>query len=267
MLRRIAAVSSAALLILSACSGSDGDTGDTTTTTADTTATTVAAAPPGSTMAPFEPAPGTPPAELRSYTTTSVFRVDVPPMAINVASTGTHVDGSYQCATDLDMDDNALATTVVSTPDGLFVDAGSGFTEVPAESAANTTAGCPADPAFWTGFSLIDIPEDLPTEAVEVNGIPGRQVDLVSQPEVADRLGLVPELEGATYDEFTMTFAEDGDWLLAMHLLASLTPEAASEAFGVPPEESTEGATISMNFDIADPDDPDLTVETPATGG
>ncbi len=265
MLRRLAAVSSAALLILSACSGNDGadgDSGDTSTTTTLADGTTAPAGP-TTTLPPLEPAEGTPAAELRSFTTTSVFRVEMPPSIVNVESSGTHVDGSFSCSTDLDMDGNAMTTQVVSTPDGVFADAGGGFSEVPAESAANATAGCPADPAFWSGFTLMEIPEELPREPVEVNGIAAYQIDLVAYSEVASQLGLVPDVEGASYEELTMTFAEDGDWLVSMNVIANLTPDAASMAFGVPVTEAGEGATISMTLDVADPDDPDLTVETP----
>lgn len=229
-------------------------TTSTTTTDGDATSTT---------SVPGEAPVVAPTDVLSSFTGTSLIEVDFGTEAFVVDSFGTHVDGSYDCTTAVALAGAEFTARVISTPEGAWIDDGSGFVEAEPFAVVDATAGCPADPSFWSDFSFEAFPKEALGFPDEVNGVPAQRYDLLDFIEVSTELGLAPEIEGADYEEFSLWLADDGDWLARMVMRATLTDQAAADAFGLPIQPDADGATLLLTIDVTDADDPALEITTP----
>ncbi len=287
MARRFLALLLAMALFGAACGGDEDasatttDVPQTTTTAAATTTTSVATstnAPATTTTAPettttvAEDATagvdGAPTAALDRFASRTLIAFTAGELELSVETTGTRAGDSFDCRSDIALGGFTFTTRAVITPDGAWLDDGTGFREVSAldPDLANITSGCAADPAFWDGFSLKDFPPGLQGETEIVNGVAAQRLEIEELLDVATDLGFAPDIEGADFQQFTMWIAEwDPRWIAAMTMEALVDPELAAATFGELPFEVDEGvdATIVMEIEISQPDDPSLTVTTP----
>jgi len=121
---------------------------------------------------------------------------------------------------------------------------------------------CPAAPTFWEQFALPGGLQDLPSEVEDVNGIPARRIDLRDAVEGFSGLGMVPELEGVSFDTFTAWISDDG-YIVALDMAVAID-EAALAEMGIPAEIEMNGpGEMKMRFALADVDDPDLVIDLP----
>jgi hypothetical protein len=94
-----------------------------------------------------------------------------------------------------------------------------------------------------------------------INGIPAQRVELSEFLEALSSFG-VTDLEGIEFEEAVVWIADDGGWTIAFDMTFRMDPESAGEFFG-PGTALTEPAEMRMIVQIADPDDPTLTIELP----
>jgi hypothetical protein len=279
-MRRILTIIAVASLAAGACTNDSADTTsaappETTTAVAPETTTTeppetTTTAPPDTTTTTVgEPmytvVSGTPPGELDSFSATMEMAFDLGAIALGMRSDGVWTAAGFSCTTAMDMAGISVEQHVVATPYQVWVDTGFGFepSSLDDPDTAAAIEACPTSPLFWEALALPGGMPDRPFEADVVNGTPARRIDLGGDIDSFAGLGLVPELEGFTFDTFTAWLAEDGDYVLALEM--GLTVEAAAlEEMGVPAELGVDGVgQIAMRFELAEVNDPDLAIDLP----
>jgi hypothetical protein len=273
--RRRILVFAAVGVLAAGCSGDASETTTTTTaatttttstTTTGATTTTTTSAPPSTTGAvePLATTPGTPPAELDAYSATLEMSVDLGELAMDISTEGVWTSEAFSCTASTDMFGLGVEEHVVATSSQVWVDSGFGFqpSSLDDPNVASVIQSCPASPGFWERFALPAGLDSATSERDEVNGIPARRIDLQEAVEGFSGLGLVPGLEGITLDTFTAWISDDG-YLVALDMSATVD-EATLTDIGLPPELDVNGsAGMTMRFELADLNDPDLIVEIP----
>ncbi len=274
MRRRFIALAAMGLLA-AGCSGGASETTttaatttttSTTTTSATTTTTTTTPAPPSTNGAvePLATTPGTPPAELDAYSATMEMGFDLGELAMDISTEGVWTTDAFSCTASTDMFGLGVEEHVIATSSQVWVDSGFGYqpSSLDDPNVASVIQSCPASPGFWERFSLPAGLDSATSERDEVNGIPARRIDLQEAVEGFSGLGLVPGLEGITLDTFTAWISDEG-YLVALDMSATID-EAALADMGLPPEIDVNGsAGMTMRFELADLNDPDLMVEIP----
>ncbi len=282
-MRRLLATVAALSLLGAACSNNGSDTTQAappeTTTTATATTTTTAAATtttstttsvPDDTATTIGDEPiytvmaGTPQAELDSFTATMEMTFDLGELTVDMSTEGVWTPEAFSCSTTTNMFGLGIEQHVVATPYQAWVDTGFGFepSSLDDPDTASVVETCPAAPTFWEQFSLPGGISGLTSESDDVNGIPAQRIDLREAVEGFGGLGLVPALEGVSFDTFTTWISEDG-YVVALDMAVGID-EAALADTGIPPELELDGpGEMTMRFELADANDPDLVVDLP----
>jgi hypothetical protein len=210
----------------------------------------------------FPGEPGTP-TQLDSFTGTTELTFAAEGLEIDFVSEGTYVGTAFECRTTMDFGGFGITATGVGTPEMAWVDVGQGFVEVGAFDPDLETAisVCPANPMFWAGgsFALPGVEGEPDT----INGIPAQRVEFGEFLEALSSFG-VPDLEGMEFEDAVVWIADDGGWTVAIDMTFRIPPESAGDFFG-PGTALTEPAVMRMIVQIADPNDPTLTVELPTS--
>ncbi len=269
---RVVIAAAALSLILAACNGGAEDTTTTaapTTTQAAPTTTTTEPAPTSteeattttaSAVSAFPATPGTP-TQLDSYSGTTEMSFAAEGLSMDFVSEGTYVGDAFRCDTTMDVGGFAITAAGIATPETAWVDLGQGFVEVPIfDPDLDTAIGvCPANPLFWVdgAFAIGEVEGEPDT----INGIPAQRVELGELLDALSSFGFAA-LEGVEFQDAVVWIADDGAYVVAFDMSFSVAPESAGEIFG-PGFELTEPATMRMVMQIADPNDPTLTVELP----
>ncbi len=281
MRRLLPIIATAALLVAACTEGSTDTTAAAPTTTAETTTTapveTTTAVPQETTSTTtaettttvgepiYTVASGTPPAELDSFSATMDMDFDLGEVTIGMQSDGVWTSDGFSCTTAVDMAGLGIEQHAVATPYQLWLDTGFGFqvSSLLDPDAVAVIEACPTSPLFWEELGLPEGIEDLPWEADTVNGIPARRIDLTSEVDAFAGVGLIPEMEGLTFDTFTVWVSEDGSYALALDVAVTVDEETLEE-LGVPAEfELGDSGQIAMRFELADVNDPDLVIDLP----
>jgi hypothetical protein len=268
--RRLIAFAAMALLA-AACSGNASETTTTTSTTTTSTSTTTTTSTPTTTSGvpvvtpppePLATTPGTPPALFDTYSATMEIQIELGDLVVDMRSDGVWTTDAFSCTTSTDMFGLGIEEHVVVTSSQMWIDSGFGLQPAslddPDAMASLTT--CPSSPGFWE--ELIVPPEmDLTlSKPDEVNGIPARRINIGGAIGSARELGL-PGLEGITFDTLTAWVA-DGVFV-AFDTRATIDETLLSD-MGLPSElDVGERAGMTMRFELADLNDPDLTVAIP----
>jgi hypothetical protein len=260
-------------LAVAACSGTTDTTATTAATTAPTTTTaattTTAPAtttlPPTTTAAVVEPQafprePGTP-TELDSFSGTSDVTFSADDLELGMHSDGVYVGNAFRCDTAMDLGGFSFTLIAVGTPEATWLDDGTGFVEVSGldpdfDSAAGT---CPANPAFWNDGGFV--PPSAQGEPDTVNGIASQRLELSEF--LSSLAGFGFEMQGMTFEDATIWIADDGGWIVKVDMTFTIAADSAETFFG-PGFDIIEDAEMRMVVEIADPNDPSLTVDVPA---
>lgn len=256
-------------LIATACSATATTTSTTAPTTTTTTSTTSTSTTTTSTTtttmgeaAVFPGEPGTP-TQLDSFTGITELSFAAEGLEIDFVSEGTYVGTAFECRTMMDFGGFGITATGVATPETAWVDVGQGFVEVGVfdQDLQTAISVCPANPLFWAdgSFALPGIEGEPDT----INGIPAQRVEFGEFLEALSSFG-VPDLEGMEFEDAVVWIADDGGWVVAIDMTFRIPPESAGEFFG-PGTALTEAAVMQMIVQIADPNDPTLTVELPTS--
>jgi hypothetical protein len=183
---------------------------------------------------------------------------------LSVRSSGTYVDGDIDCRITTALGAFSVDTAVIIVGDDSYYDAGdgAGAIRVPSESTEVERALllCAGSEAFWADITG---GEELPGggSMQARNGLDVRQVELAGIVDQAGRLGLVaPGVDGLRFDELTFWVVEPGDWVSAVEMRADLDSETLNDITGA---DIPDGGSITVDLEIVDPDDPDLTVGAP----
>lgn len=208
----------------------------------------------------FPAEPGTP-TELDSFTGNTEMSFSAEGLDVAFVSNGTYVGNAFECETTMDFGGFGLTAVGVGTPETAWVDVGQGFTEVSIlDPDLDTAIGlCPANPLFWADGGFVF--PGMEGEPDTINGIPAQRIELG---EILDAMGAFgfAETEGMEFEEAVVWVADDGGYVVALDMSFSIAPDSAEVFFG-PGVELTEAATMRMLIQIANPDDPTLTVQVP----
>ncbi len=222
------------------------------------------------TVEPSEPSTGVSPSD---FLDTFRFTSD-----ISVSADGgivLNVEGAYQAPDRIACNISGGIGEVTFARDKLIVigddawlDTGSGWETTTASDpdVQSDLDLCPGSPGYWSDLDFI---EDLGALAggdqETVNDVPAVRYDVGGAFEGLSSLGLLPpDLEGVEIELFEVWLAEDGDWPVAMEMIASGDAEAWAEAMIIPASEAGTGeASLEMRIDISDVDDPSISVEPP----
>jgi hypothetical protein len=271
-------------VLLAACSGGTG--ASSTVGTVPTTQATVA-----STTAPSSPtttAPTTTSSTAAETTTTTTLPEVVAPSAaptvalgsfvwsfsttigaedaelLAVESTGTFVDGSFECEIVAGFGGFDFVTKLVVIEDTAYYDdgTGNGFTELDptAPEVTDNASLCAGAEVFWADITG---GEALPDggDREERNGIDTRRLDLTGIIDQAGALGLfTPGVEGVEFDQLDFWVAVPGEWITSIEMRASLDPEALE---GITGSTVVGDGEIRVNLDITRPGDDSLALTAP----
>lgn len=259
------------LIVLAACSG-DEATPTTAlpttvvTTTAPATTTTNTTTAPSTTRAITQP--GDPTGALDSFVAQMDILIDVPGSPIKLSGEGTYVKGSFACSSTADFAGLSFTTSGVSTPDGVWIDAGQGqgMVETTAEEAeaSGLLDSCPAAPVFWSDtVELAQATDAVKERTAEVrNGVQVERIDLTP---IIGQLGTLgafgaENLEGLTINEFVVWVSPDG-WI-AGYKMDALADATFLEGFGGQAA-GQDPVPFVVTIGISQPNDPDLEVLAP----
>lgn len=179
-------------------------------------------------------------------------------------STGTFVDGSFDCEIVAAFGGFDFVTRLVVIDDTAYYDAGTGDGIVEVDPTApevvDNLSLCAGSDVFWADITG---GEALPDggEREQRNNIDTRRLDLTGIIDQAGALGLfTPGVEGVAFDQLDFWVAVPGEWINSIEMRASLEPEALEDITG-----STVVGTgeIRVNLDITRPGDDSLSVTAP----
>jgi len=151
---------------------------------------------------------------------------------------------------------------VVVIGNDAWVDVGLGWTHTQANdpSAVENLELCPGSSLFWESLQL---PADLggiQGQPVTINGVAAVRLSLAGLAQSLPSLGIIPlGLEGATIHRFDIWVAQDGGWLVALALDASVYGELVGDSGGV------SGAAIRVRVDVTNPNDASIRVDPPTS--
>jgi hypothetical protein len=274
-------------VLLAACS-SDASTVSTVATAPTTVATaTVGTAAPSSTTTTVPPSTTSTSTAPTTTTTTTLPEVVAPRAAPTVAlgsfvwsfsttigaedaellaveSTGTFVDGSFDCEIVAGFGGFDFSTRLVVIEDRAYYDdgTGSGLTETDpmAPEVLENSSLCAGSTVFWADITG---GEALPDggEREERNDIATRRLDLTGIIDQAGALGLfTPGVEGVAFDQLDFWVAVPGEWINSIEMRASLEPEALGDITG---STVVGNGEIRVNLDITRPGDDSLALTAP----
>jgi hypothetical protein len=270
-------------VLLTACSGGTG-----TPATSSPAPTTVATAAPPTPPSSSTTTVATPTTSTASTTTTTTVAEVVAPRAaptvalgsfmwsftttigaedaelLAVESTGTFVDGSFDCEIVAGFGGFDFVTRLVVIDDTAYYDDGTGVgineVDPTAPEVVDNLSLCAGSDVFWADITG---GENLPDggDQEERNNIATRRLDLTGIIDQAGALGLfTPGVEGVAFDQLDFWVAVPGEWINSIEMRASLEPEALGDITG----STVVGAgEIRVNLDITRPGDDSLTVPTP----
>jgi hypothetical protein len=194
--------------------------------------------------------------------TTTIGAEDAELLAVE--STGTFVDGSFDCEIVAGFAGFDFVTRLVVIDDTAYYDDGTGVgineVDPTAPEVVDNLSLCAGSDVFWADITG---GENLPDggDQEERNNIATRRLDLTGIIDQAGALGLfTPGVEGVAFDQLDFWVAVPGEWINSIEMRASLEPEALGDITG----STVVGAgEIRVNLDITRPGDDSLTVPTP----
>ena len=183
---------------------------------------------------------------------------------IQMNSVGTFVGNAYKCETTIVFFGLAIGTTVVATPDSVWLDSGLGLEQTTPfnDDVDSATSICLANPEFWEGYEQLPFDGEPDT----INGIATQRVVLTDFLDILSALGIDLVSEGMELEEATAWFADPEGWLAGLDMTMIVDSAEISGAFGIPAE-GAEDARMSISMRIANPNDPNLIVPVPADDG
>ncbi len=183
---------------------------------------------------------------------------------LTVESTGTFVDGSFDCEIVAGFGGFDFATRLVVIEDRAYYDdgTGNGFAEVDpmAPEVVDNSSLCAGSTVFWADITG---GEELPDggDREERNDIDTRRLDLTGIIDQAGALGLfTPGVEGVAFDQLDFWVAVPGEWINSIEMRASLEPEALG---GITGSTVVGDGEIRVNLDITRPGDDSLALTAP----
>ncbi len=181
-----------------------------------------------------------------------------------VESTGTFVDGSFECEIVAGFGGFDFVTKLIVIEDTAYYDdgTGSGLTEIDpaAPEVIDNLSLCAGSDVFWADITG---GEALPDggERGERNNIDTRRLDLTGIIDQAGALGLfTPGVEGVVFDQLDFWVAVPGEWINAIEMRALLEAQALTDITGSTVEGDGE---IRVNLDITRPGDDSLALTAP----
>ncbi|MFW2383674.1 MAG: hypothetical protein ACN4GZ_18125 [Acidimicrobiales bacterium] len=263
---RRSALTLAATLVLTACSGGVGATVAPADEAPSTTSTTLAATSVESVESPqaaptFDTVPGTPPAEFDSFHATIAVSMDFDGAALEVTGEGVWDNGSFDCSVESGVGGFGFTQAIIATPETLWFDAGNGYEEsgLFAMGVQEAMSTCPTSPLFWTDFGTEDAGKITGEETVR-NGRPTIKTDITKLMGLGG-LGMVQGFEGATVNEMVMWVDVETNTAVAVladvELSAELLASQAGEDLG------TGSMKMVMEFGVDQINDSSLSVSTP----
>ena len=260
------ALTLAATLLLTACSGGVGTTVAPANEAPTTTSTTLAAKlvePGGANQAApaFDTVPGTPPAAFDSFHATIAVSMDFDGAALEITGEGIWDNGSFDCSVESGVGGFGFTQAIIATPETLWFDSGNGYEEsgLFAMGVQEAMATCPTSPLFWADFGTEDA-GTINGETTIRNGRPTIKTDITKLMGVGG-LGLVQGFEGATVNEMVMWVDVETNTAVAVladvELSAELLASQAGEGLG------TGSMKMVMEFGVDQINDPSLSVQIP----
>ena len=162
-----------------------------------------------------------------------------------VTGDGAWGNGSFECSLTMKLGGLALSQGVVSTPDGVWFDDGTGYrTSTLDGPAVDVLGSCPASPLFWEDF--VNAGLEPTGEEVAYSGRSAIKVDLATIIDYGGSLGVVPEIEDAVINAFDMWVDAETNAVLGLYADVALDSSAIAEVPG-----ATAGEPVAMTMDIS----------------
>lgn len=269
-------------LITAACSGAAEPTATSsaplTTTTAPPVATTAS---PATTTLPqattttvtapaeilaFDTVVDTPPRAFDSFASTLTMEITLDDLAIELTGEGVWTTDAFECTVTTGLGGLQLTQRIVSSPETLWLDTGSGYEESSlfGTAAQSVISSCPSSPLFWAEFTSAGLGQVV-GDPVTVDGRTAIKADLVEVLETFGGFDFVSGLEDATINEMSMWV--DVETNVVLRVVADLELDGAFMAeLGVPTPDSSGTVAMLMEIQVVRVNDPELIIDLPAAG-
>lgn len=261
-------------LALTACAGVAEDAESQTAPTATlaetvestaitaTSATPTTAEPDLSLDSPFDTIAFTPPDAFETYVSALTMTIATGDGQLEISGAGSWVSDAFECAMTMEIEGFGFTQAVVATPDTLWFDDGtSGYVESTMNRTTETVvASCPASPLFWENF--VSAGTRPIGEEEEYAGRPAIKVDLRSAIEIGGGLGVIPDINDATFNQMDLWVDAETNVVLGMYADLRVAPGTLGQ-LGLPGEGS-DPIAVTMDLQTDRINDPSVSVTIPS---
>jgi len=174
-------------------------------------------------------------------------------MAFTIGSSGDFKAPNVSCTVTMSFGGMAFDTDVVVIPPKAWLDAGEGWTPLPADdpSVVENLRLCPGSSLFWEGFLPLDL-AGIEQHLDLSKGVPAVRVSLKGVVHSLPFFGSIPP--EATVDTFDIWVAQAGGWLVALEFDGTFPADGTG---------GTSGDRIQMQVNVTNPNDLNIHVDPP----